>query len=159
LPSYTCLPNVRPRWLSRFLGHKNQTIAISILLAVLAVATFTWANLFMAAGALIGLVLSPDLDLSWSRLGLFGKISLADEYTKLFKHRKISHVPVIGTLTRAPVFGIFVAIFFLVTGFKVPWRALWLIFWGMVVGDTWHIALDHIGSNMFTRARTIRSRR
>jgi len=159
LPSYSCLPNVRPKWLSKFLGHKWQTVTVSAILLVLAVVTVDWADLFIGCGALIGLFMSPDLDLSWSRMGVLGRIGLADEYTKLFKHRKLSHVPVLGTLTRVPVVGIFIAIFFLVSGLEFPLWIFWRLFWGLVVSDAWHTLLDQLSSHVFSHTRTTRSRR
>lgn len=158
MPSFKCLPGIRPIWLSRFLGHKNQTIAISVLCLAGALASWNWKNLFLVAGCLFGLWLSPDLDLSWTRLGLFGKLGFADEYTQLVKHRaKISHTPVIGTAVRVLVvlvpFGLIV---FGVTGWVVSWGIVFRAFWGLVIADTWHIVMDQLSSHVFPNTRSVR---
>ena len=157
MPSYANLPGVRPKWLSKFLGHKNQTIAISAILLAVPLLTMDWRDLGFAAGSLVGLWMSPDLDLSWTRLGLLGKLGLADEYTKLFKHRKWSHVPVWGTLTRLPVLGIFVLVIWVLLGVPFPWGIGFKVVWGLVVSDWWHVVLDNAISKLFVRRRSFRS--
>ncbi len=61
----------------------------------------------LAAGAASALILSPDLDNSYSmaRLRLTRRGGLVAQawwmvYDHLFRHRGLSHTPVIGTLTR-----------------------------------------------------------
>lgn len=164
MPNYGYVKNVRPLWLSRFLGHKWQTISVSVVLAVIPVYTQNWQDLAISAGALLGLMIGPDLDLSYSRLGWFGKLSLADEYTTLVPHRaKISHTPFLGTLVRAPVVFLPLILFLVLpimaiangklgTSLAIPWLVLLKVFSGLCVADTWHIACDWIeGTLKFKR--------
>lgn len=159
MPSYRSLPGMRPKWLSRFLGHKWQTVALTVLLAGLTLLSLDWRNLGIAAGCLLGLGLGPDLDLSWTRLGILGRLSLANEYTALFKHRGISHIPVIGTLTRAPVWLLPVLLVCLIGNWPMPWWAIWRVGWGLVLSDFWHIMWDKLSTHVLPRTSTHRAGR
>lgn len=165
MPNYGYAKGVRPLWLSRFLGHKWQTICVAIALCAIPIYTCKWQHLSGAAGALLGLLMSPDLDLSWSRLGWFGKLSLADEYTALVPHRaKISHTVLLGTLVRAPV--VFLPIVVCVAApvvaiirkrlgidIRVPWLMLAQAFVGLAMADAWHIACDKIEGSLKMKRR------
>ena len=159
MSNYGYMRGVEPKWLSRFLGHKYQTITVATLLLTIPAYTGRALDLFISCGALVGLLLSPDLDLSYSRLGLFGRLSLADEYTQLVRHRSsISHAPLIGTAGRVfivilPV----VVIIYLMSGFRlglpIVLSVVYRMFVGLAWADTWHWALDWISSNVVTKTR------
>ena len=153
VPNYGYCKNVQPLWLSRFLGHKWQTIIVALVLLVVPLYTGNPRDLAFSAGALLGLKVSPDLDLSWTRLGLFGKLSLADEYTKLIAHRaRISHSLFLGTVVRVLVVFVPVVLFLVLPAMAVvsryglllrmPWLDMVKVFSGLVWADNWHVVCD-----------------
>ena len=107
---------------------------------------------------------SPDLDLSYSKpVKRWGKLSFIWlPYSLLIPHRGISHVPVVGILTRfGYIFVIFATLWFLLTGnlynlellpsklkpsllFNNPYILPFLL--GILFADTLHILLDWIWS-------------
>lgn len=96
------------------------------------------------------LLLHPDLDLT-RKIRLFslkGLLTLPFRpYSYLFRHRGISHMPVIGTLTRILwLFLLFtLGSSFLDSSYSLQWHPLfWFIFLGVVFSDFWHIVLDKI---------------
>lgn len=98
----------------------------------------------VVSGILTGAVITPDLDLAEN---------FADEhswilYGLLFKHRGISHWPVIGTLTRAVYLGLLVVPLFIAWG---KWElirswilSIWFMVWlaGLVAADVLHWLMD-----------------
>ena len=104
--------------------------------------------LLVIAGMLSGVFLTPDLDLAESRFGIWTL------YGKLFKHRGISHVPVIGTLTRL-VYILWIPLLIMViyrVSFDVPWNTVGLLFIGLCIADTLHVTLDKIVTAYKTRS-------
>ena len=153
MSNYSCMTGVEPKWLSKFLGHRDQTIMIGVLLMTIPLFTGRILDLLFACGAFVGLVLSPDLDLSYNRLGLFGIISFAHVYTKLVPHRtSISHTPLLGTFVRAIVvlvpFGIIIC---LMTGLTPGFGVVVRLFIGLAWADAWHWVLDWVSSNMVVK--------
>jgi uncharacterized metal-binding protein len=86
--------------------------------------------------------LHPDVDLA-RNIRLFsvkGLLTLPFRpYSYLFRHRGISHMPIIGTLTR---------VIWLLLIFSIPfdWNqpALWFALGGLAVADLFHVLLDQL---------------
>ncbi len=158
-------------------AHGMATKVAAPVVAVVAVATTGEWLLGVAAaiGCLAGLIIDPDLDCNstlqlmnasrWRMMRASWPIGylwffLWWPYSQLFPHRGLSHVPVLGTLTRLVYLaviplGILVALSF--TGHNITPAALdiWmlvrprldLIFFavcGLIVSDTLHWAMDGI---------------
>ncbi|MCS7252439.1 MAG: DUF2227 family putative metal-binding protein [Armatimonadota bacterium] len=116
--------------------------------------------LMLTAGYLVGtLLLSPDLDLSSSRVamrwGLLRAIWLP--YAKVAAHRRISHVPIVGLTVRMTYICIFVGLvlaLLTVCGIKIDLNPKGMLLrhafsfaLGMFIADTLHIALDVLVSS------------
>ena len=129
-----------PNYKGRF-GHRNQTIALASLLLAVPALTWNLQDLAFSGGALIGLKLSPDLDIQrdW---GWFARLGLVDEYARLIPHRsKWSHWPVLGTLIRAIVIMgplLLIASFFV----RLPWDIILRLLGGWMLADTLHYVTD-----------------
>lgn len=101
-------------------------------------------QLLAVSGILTGVVITPDMDLAENFKGEpFWYL-----YGRLFKHRGISHAPVVGTLTRVLYMVIFAAPVFLLMGWGW-WLSdrlmdLWSYVWlgGLVLADVFHYVLD-----------------
>ncbi len=109
---------------------------------------------------------SPDLDLSYSKpVKRWGRLSFIwRPYSLIVPHRGISHVPVLGILTRfGYIFVIFLFFWFLIAGtlynlglsppqlkplsiFKNPYFIPFLL--GILFADTLHIVLDWVWSSL-----------
>lgn len=85
-------------------------IAVGLVAERYKIIAFGWEGIAIFAGAYLfsSLLLSPDLDLrhnrSRRRWGPLGFIWIP--YTKIFKHRGVSHSVLLGTLTRLGYLGI-----------------------------------------------------
>ena len=144
------------------LGHRNQTVALSLALASLPVLAWNWKLLAVPLGCLAGLRLSPDLDLH-NALGFVGRLGFADEYTKLVPHRHwLSHTPIISTGIRVVVlFGI-PLLLFAVFGASLPWDLMGYAFLGLCAADALHIFSDRLQTRLkraFYPLRTVRRKR
>lgn len=116
-----------------------------------------------SAGCLSGVIISPDLDMAnrtisetvvirW--LGVLGYLWMVlwKPYACLHKHRGISHVPLIGTLTRVGYLaGCYMLMhcvareFYQVDLLTWPqqyWQHLLIIFAGLTISDVGHWVLD-----------------
>ena len=118
--------------------------------------------LFAGAYLFSSLLLSPDLDLRYNRSrrrwGLLGFIWIP--YTKVFKHRGVSHNLLFGTLTRLGYLGLLALIIaFVLSHFNIwaiPSDALSappidLKFLGILIAGLWlpnviHTVTDHVHS-------------
>ncbi len=107
----------------------------------------------MAVGAASAIVIQPDLDqpYSMSRLRLTRRGGLVAQvwcmvYDRLFRHRGLSHVPVIGTLTRLAWLVLpLVILAFLCYLSPPPVEWWWPVAWwvgGLMLADTLHAAMD-----------------
>jgi len=119
---------------------------------------------------------SPDLDLKYSRpVKRWGKLSFIWwPYSLLIPHRGISHIPIIGIITRfGYIFLIFSLLWFIITGtlynmglspptlkpsilFKNPYILPFLL--GVLFADTLHIVLDWSWTSLKRQMRSRRKR-
>lgn len=133
--------------------------------------TLGWEGIAIFAGAYLfsSLLLSPDLDLrhnrSRRRWGLLGFLWIP--YTKIFKHRGVSHSLLFGTLTRLGYLGVLA----LLIVFGLSSLHIWAIpldslsappmdlkLLGILVAGLWlpniiHTLTDHIYSALLRRRR------
>ena len=159
-------------------GKTHTRIDLFLLVVILAAAAYFWGGLagffgrdemaeyamaFVVAYLFGTFLLSPDMDLNtsgpmknWGVLRLLWR-----PYAHLFKHRGISHMPIVGTLTR--VLYIFIVLYvlsavanaFLDLGWKMSVDDLKkvdrnLILWtlaGLCLPDLFHIVADHTFKN------------
>ncbi|MDE3048256.1 MAG: DUF2227 family putative metal-binding protein, partial [Verrucomicrobiota bacterium] len=95
---------------------------------------------FVAAFLYGTFFLHPDLDIAY-KIKLFslkGLLTLPFRpYSYLFRHRGISHMPVVGTLTRVLWLSLLLWLF---CGLTLP--PLWFALAGLAVADLFHILLD-----------------
>lgn len=119
----------------RMPGRETHAAATLVLTAAVAAAGIAEPRAFLvAAGALAGLAIHPDLD---SGGAPYWRI-----YATTHKHRGLSHWPVVGTMERAawllapPVLAAMAA------DYEIPWLAFsyWLA--GLVLADGLHILMD-----------------
>ena len=140
------------------LGHRNQTIWLSVGVAVgsglLALKTGNAALLVTPLGVLTGLRINPDRgDLTIFRPSWLDQAFLLDELQKEIPHRsRYSHTPIVGTTLRVIVptalyiMGIVVA--------SAIWEDIWLtafwcwLYWyvGLNMADALHVLADVIDS-------------
>lgn len=148
------MPNFRD-----LLGHRSQTIALSI--ALLPTAFIDVRNLLVAGGCLLGLVMSPDWDLNRNQMGLLGRIQFTDEYAKLVPHRhKISHSVFFGTIVRFLLtFTTPYLLIGLIGGWWVPWWIVSRVFVGLCIADFAHVASDVIWTSIRRRRTAWKKRR
>lgn len=88
--------------------------------------------------------LSPDVDIAYKTklFSLKGLLTLPFRpYSYIFRHRGISHIPVIGTLTRVAWILGFCYLFFGTIWFS---PILWFAIGGLATADLFHILLDRI---------------
>ena len=120
--------------------------------------TFTgiWNNwnfttvLFIVLGMFLGVFITPDLDLYDNCKGSFW-CWFWKFYGKMFRHRGISHTPIIGTITRIIYAGIFPAIYIIRNDVVLPWKVVGLIFLGLCLSDILHVTMDRISTRMKRR--------
>ncbi|MCS6902892.1 MAG: metal-binding protein [Candidatus Bipolaricaulota bacterium] len=137
----------------------------------------SWLSVALFGGAYLfsSLFLSPDLDLRHNaarrRWGLLGFIWLP--YTKVFKHRGVSHSLLFGTLTRLG----YLALLAVLIGFalsywnvwnpsatRLPWTKLDLGVVGVLLAGLWlpnilHALVDRVDSLLPRRRRRYRAYR
>lgn len=148
-----------------FFGHKNQTIALGVALLAMPVLTGDARDLLLAPACLLGLYLSPDLDLINPR-GWAGKflnlLGVADDYKDFIPHRHvISHTPVLGTAIRLLFLLPLVGLLWMVGGGPPMW-AIARVLIGLSLADGLHVFSDRVWTwwKKKTRVfRTIRTRR
>lgn len=124
----------------------NVAVGLPLVLAALKyTVSFTPTELFgFSAAFLYGtLFLHPDMDIAYKTklLSWKGLLTLPFRpYSLLFRHRGISHMPVIGTLTRVLWLWGLLWLFF---GWITPdWVPLWFVLGGLATADLCHILLD-----------------
>lgn len=101
-------------------------------------------QLLSIIGVLTGVLVTPDMDLAEN----FSGEPLWYLYGRLFKHRGVSHWPVIGTLTRVVYLALFAVPVIVAWGrwdwlvyqISGKWFYVWLI--GLTAADVLHGALD-----------------
>ena len=128
------------------LGHRNQTIALSIALLAMPVLTGDARGLLLAPSCLLGLWLSPDLDLVDPRgpVGFFLThiIGVADDYKDFIPHRhKLSHTPVLGTAIRLLFLLPLVGLLWMIGIGPTLW-AVARVFIGLSLADALHVFSD-----------------
>ena len=146
---------------------KVHSIACLAVAGVSTSATFLldgeWTRVVaIGAGALSGIICSPDLDVDAGHIGdtiirkYFGLIveKIIDvmlfPYRKIFKHRGFwSHFPVISTLVRLLYLSIWIGpiIYWLGVWQWHPWMAWWV--GGLMLSDAVHGALDWADEFLF----------
>lgn len=121
----------------------NLVLGLPLALAVLKyTVAFTPEQLFSFSAAFVygTLFLHPDLDIAY-KIKLFslkGFLTLPFRpYSYLFRHRGISHMPVIGTLSRVLWLWMICWLFF---GWALP--PIWFALGGLAASDLFHILLD-----------------
>ena len=92
--------------------HTKVNLAGASIITVGSIVTGQWFLLVSVIGVLYSIVISPDSDVDAGFIGyhyvrkVFGNFghwywtNLWKPYAKNFKHRGVSHIPVVGTLTR-----------------------------------------------------------
>jgi len=106
-------------------------------------------------GLLLGMLVGPDLDVDHGNVSYFymrrigALLGLAWRllwwpYSKMAKHRGLSHYPLIGTATRVWYIWVIAWLLSMVLHFKLPApdAHFWHAFAGLVVADLGHIAAD-----------------
>jgi uncharacterized metal-binding protein len=135
--------------LNLFLGLPLTLAAIKYTVLTTPIDTIS----FVAAFIYGTFFLHPDLDLArQTRLfSLKGLLTLPFRpYSYLFHHRGISHMPLIGTLTRVlwliVFFGILFSCFDWAYPDIIPWDApyVWFGLAGLTVADLFHVLLDRL---------------
>jgi uncharacterized metal-binding protein len=144
--------------------HAGASICFSMLsfviLSVNQIASLTYC-LDIALGVLLGVLVSPDLDLmengNYSMVILRKRSPLLAKlwrlfwlpYGKLSHHRGMSHWPIIGTLIRIgyliiPI--IIITIILIQLGLPIIWNASWFapLIIGLMIADFIHIVMDVI---------------
>jgi len=112
---------------------------------------------FVGAHAFSMLFLSPDLDLRRSRaFGRWGVFRwLWIPYAVMFRHRRISHHPVVGPLTRIlyllTIVALFLVALWATTGRRIPLglpqvEILMALVAGLYLPNLAHIVADHVYS-------------
>ncbi len=136
----------------------NLLIALPLLIwAVIAVLnpTLLYLIIFSATFVYATLYMNPDLDLA-NKIKLFsfrGLLTLPFRgYSRLFRHRGISHIPLIGTLTRILWLGAILYLILALIGHEQPSRATLLALMktptflfglaGIAIADLCHLLLD-----------------
>lgn len=125
----------------------NLTLGLPLALAALKYsAALQPSELVAFTGAFIygTFFLHPDLDIAHKikPFSLKGLLTLPFRpYSWLFRHRGISHMPVIGTLTRVLwIAGL--CYLFSIPFFTTP--LIWFMIGGLAISDLFHILLDQI---------------
>lgn len=139
--------------------HTKTSVIISACLFVLLVNYGLMYSVLVCTGVLVGVFLTPDLDVDAGYIGNFylrKHVGLwADKlwglywhlYSKAVPHRSnISHAPFLGTAIRYIYFSPIIVI--LLSAAKIifsyfAWRELFLIFIGNCIADSAHWVLDN----------------
>lgn len=137
----------------------------------------SWFSIALFAGAYLfsSLLLSPDLDLRHNaarrRWGLLGFIWIP--YTKVFKHRGVSHSLLWGTLTRLGYLALWAVLIgaalsylnlWTVSVTRLPWTKLDVGLVGILLAGLWlpnilHALVDRVDSLLPRRRRRYRAYR
>lgn len=133
-------------------GKAHATATITLAACSLPFALLDERALVVGVGVLATLAIDPDLDVNgwgggklrlrklWKPLGWIHRTYFYP-YEVFFRHRGISHWPVVGTLTR-----ILALLPWMLVWEKfgsVPWGAVGLVFIGLCLGDiVCHIMMD-----------------
>ena len=144
-------------------GHRNQTIALSTVLLIMPVLTGDVRDLLLAPSCLLGLWLSPDLDLVDPRgpIGFFLTriISVSDDYKDFIPHRhKLSHTPVLGTAIRLLFLLPLVGLLWMIGIGPTLW-AIARIFIGLSLADALHVFSDRTWTWWKRKTRALRTTR
>ena len=130
--------------------HTQATLvlicATSVVTALLDLSAGGW----VIVGEAIGLVVTPDLDLTEARRGRARGLARLWRlfwwpYGKMFGHRGISHAPIVGTLTRLLYIAVILGIMEVSGIGMVEWvltLEVGLIALGLVLADLLHVILD-----------------
>ena len=115
------------------------------------------AGVFVLSYLFSSLFLSPDLDMRQSlayRRWRIGR-TLWLPYSRMFRHRRLSHHPVVGPLTRIVYMGVIVLLFLVVASLTIgkkldPWGAIKPvaipILLGLYLPNEIHILIDALWS-------------
>jgi uncharacterized metal-binding protein len=122
---------------------KTHRIA-TLVLALGAFGVENPVRYFLVGGCLAGLVITPDLDQSERRTSLVSVLFYP--YGKMFRHRGVSHWPVIGTLTRVayvllPLGAVLYSLGVWRPQSLIPEGAWWVL-GGLMLADTLHAIMD-----------------
>ena len=134
----------------------NLLLGLPLSLAAMkymASSSLTDLTAFSAAFIYGTLFFHPDLDLARNTrlFSIKGILSLPFRpYSYLFKHRGISHIPILGTLTRILWLGALFTLFYLFLDRPIPSldEIPYLLFGsiGLMAADLFHITLDQLES-------------
>lgn len=139
--------------------HNSATLTVAATSAVIVLyqSNGDWRSaLYCAGGALVGLVLSPDLDLAENQVNwdtfLHRPVSWLWHfawmfYGKVCRHRSIaSHMPIFSTLLRLAYIGMWLFPLWLYYGWESPPLKLWMLWgwFGLTLSDSLHWLLDFI---------------
>ena len=140
--------------------------AVGGWLASLKAIEMVTAAAFVASYALSMLLLSPDLDLrrsrAFARWGLFRWLWIP--YAAVFRHRQVSHHPIVGPLTRILYLSVIVALVGLAVCAATGWRVspclpqaeiLVALVAGLYLPNLVHILADRVDTG-WKRARARR---
>jgi uncharacterized metal-binding protein len=132
-------------------------VGLSILFAVRDLITHSQALLFLGAYVFSMFLMSPDLDLSKSdafgRWGVFRWIWLP--YAWIFRHRQMSHHPLLGPLSRIAYIAILVRaatfVYLVSTGnpgprVRLSAAAIVPVFFGLYAPNLEHVVADRIST-------------
>ena len=159
-------------------GKTHTRIDLLMLMVVIGVSAYFWSfltdyfgkdELVEYGGVFVGaylfgtFLLSPDMDLNtsdpmknWGVLRWFWR-----PYANLFKHRGVSHMPILGTLTRVAYIFLLIYVVFAVANalFELGWRLSLqdlrdidqkMVIWGLCglcLPDLFHILADRLFKN------------
>jgi uncharacterized metal-binding protein len=126
--------------------HSAITMIVGVPLSIYLARHFGGDGTAAGIGALVGLVVTPDLDLvnTMSTLPVIGRVwgAVWWPYRKTISHRSISsHFPVIGTVIRVVYICVFVFAPMLLMGAVVNVNLLWCVV-GLSISDTLHALAD-----------------
>lgn len=134
-------------------GHTHAIATLTVAGLVAPLALLDWRALPLAAGALTGLVVDPDLDHDgwtlaerrvwrwWKPAGAVWRLFWYP-YALTHKHRGSSHWPILGTLVRIAYLLALPLAGALWQGWPVPWGIVGLWCAGLCLADLVHIIMD-----------------
>ena len=136
-------------------GKDHRSASLGLAVAILLVPDFQWNHLYFSLGVLLGIWLSPDLDVDGGYIGLslFGQFNLLRIfwrfywwlYAKLIPHRSpLSHFPLLSTAIRLVSLFWIPLLIRLVYGYGFPQlsSSFWIIFLGVIASDLLHAVMD-----------------
>lgn len=120
--------------------HDVGILWLASLTSIVSISVDCIRCLWVVFGMLLGIFITPDLDLAERKPGLWTL------YGRAFKHRGYSHTPVIGTLTRlfymSPVLCMIVLIVISNNLFTINWMYVAFAILGLILADTLHTIMD-----------------